>query len=95
MGTLYQRLKAVMKPEDISSHESDLYVRWTPEAQAVINEWRRENGLMDGWGLCSWFTNQVEGGTWIDIPFAFDPFWEKTIGRVDPFASAPATIELQ
>jgi len=74
MPTLYQRLKAVMKPEDISNHESDLYVRYTPEAQAVIEQYKKEHRLF-GWGLCSFFTNQVEGGRWIDIPFAYDPYW--------------------
>lgn len=23
------------------------------------------------------FKNQVEGGLWYDVPFAFDPFWER------------------
>jgi len=73
--SLYQRLQSAMRPGDISSHYSDLYVRYTPEAAAVIAEWKQEKQLT-GWGMCSFFTNQVEGGRWIDIPFAFDPYWE-------------------
>ena len=76
MKSLYERLAATMKPEDIGNHYSDLLVRWTPESEAIINQWRKENDLVRGWGLCSFFTNQVEGGRWIDIPFAFDPYWQ-------------------
>jgi hypothetical protein len=74
MPTLYERLSARLKPEDITSHYSDLYVRYTPEAKAIIDQYRSENNL-SGYGLCSFFTNRVEGGIWIDIPFAFDPYW--------------------
>lgn len=72
--TLYQRLTEAGC--ETSNHESDLYVRYDDTAKTIIDEYRKENGLT-GWGLCSFFTNQVEGGRWIDIPFAFDPFWER------------------
>jgi hypothetical protein len=74
MTTLYERLTERIDAKDISSHYSDLYVRYTPEAKQIIDEYKRENDLR-GWGLCSFFTNHIEGGTWIDVPFAFDPYW--------------------
>jgi hypothetical protein len=72
---LYDRLKAVMKPEDMAHHYSDLYVRYTPAAAKVIDDYRKENNLMSGWGLCTFFTNQVEGGRWIDLPFFYYPYF--------------------
>jgi len=74
MKTLHERLTDAGC--EIGNHYSDLYVRYTPEAAAIIDEWRKDNGLTSGWGMCSFFTNQVEGGRWIDIPFAFDPYWK-------------------
>jgi hypothetical protein len=48
---------------EIDSHESDLYVKATLVA---------ESGR-----LRSFFTHQVTGETWIDVPFAYLPWWEK------------------
>lgn len=69
--TLYADLVAAGCKVD--SHESDLYVEATPKARAII----RAHGSI---GIP--FTNQAPdgpGGTWLEIPFAYAPFWEKTI----------------
>jgi hypothetical protein len=55
-----------------ASHYSDLYLPCTPE---VIELLARHGKHVDGWNV-SRFTNQVEGGTWLDVPFAYKPYWD-------------------
>ena len=68
MQTLYERAKAAEL--DIDNHESDLYLKDTPEAQTIIKDWQKASGLD---GCITYFKD--EGVQWIDIPFMFDPFW--------------------
>lgn len=75
MKSLYQRL--VDAECQIDSHESDLYVKATPEARAIVQQYREENGLTNGWGLGGPFTSQIDGQVWIDLPFFYEPFWTK------------------
>lgn len=63
--SLYKQLVAA--GAEINNHFSDLYVRWTPEAMKLVQDSKKS---------FSFFTNQVAGGTWIDVPFAYDPYWE-------------------
>lgn len=53
-----------------ASHESDLYL---PDTSAV-----RDILVKHPAWLCNIerFKNRVEGGSWIDVPFAYDPWWE-------------------
>jgi hypothetical protein len=53
---------------EIDSHESDLYVRDTPAARTILQFHGK-----------SWqaFRSQVDGLIWLDVPFAYEPFWEK------------------
>ena len=50
------------------SHYSDLYIPATEETRAILK-------------ACDCITfrpfrNQVEGGTWYDVPYAYLPYWE-------------------
>ena len=73
-GSLYQQLKALGLKEGrgadcgIDHHESDLYVLSTPETRAFV----KASGLAH-----SSFRNNIDGRTWIDVPFAYDPFWAR------------------
>lgn len=53
----------------IGNHYSDLYLRDTPEARALIAE------------LCTLkpvpFVDQTTGERALDVPFHFDPYWEQ------------------
>lgn len=69
---VYEKLVAVMKPEDIDHHESDLYVRWTNASEKVLEECGKGSGL---W--VESFRDQITGKLWFDIPFAYTPFWEE------------------
>lgn len=71
MKSLYDRLKSAGC--ELDSHESDLYVRATPEARRIIKEYEAETG----WTLsASGFTHQVKKEFWLDVPFMFSPWWE-------------------
>lgn len=56
---------------EVDSHESDLYVKASPAASAILRRYpvQQSNAL--------YFWNQVAGGMWIDVPFAYDPWWER------------------
>jgi hypothetical protein len=66
MASLYKDLVRARIPTD--HHESDLYVLDTPEARKTINKY--------GYKFTT-FTSDIDGKRWIDVPFAYEPFWEK------------------
>lgn len=68
--TLYQICKAKGLPLD--NHESDLYVQDSPEAVEAV----RATGHS-----FSRFLNKIDGKVWLDIPFAYDPWWEDRVRR--------------
>jgi hypothetical protein len=49
------------------NHESDLYIPVTQETLDLVNHFGHRPET---------FTNQVEGGVWFDVPFAYSPWWE-------------------
>ena len=69
-ATLYERAKAAELEMD--NHESDLYLKDTPEARRIVGEWQAATGID---GSITYF--RCDGAQWIDIPFMFDPFWPK------------------
>lgn len=66
--SFYKTLKGLVPPEQIDHHASDLYVLDTPVARLVIRQFGRES---------SGFTSQIDGKRWLDVPFAYEPFWTK------------------
>lgn len=54
------------------SHESDLYVLVTPDSSRIVKA--------SGWSR-STFVSQIDGKLWFDLPFAFEPFWDR-VARV-------------
>jgi hypothetical protein len=66
--TIYEEM--VKLGVEIDNHSSDLYVPANPETRAILE--KREN-----WTSVSIFIHQVHNKQWYDVPFAFDPFWEK------------------
>jgi hypothetical protein len=74
-ASLYDKLKAA--GQQLDHHQSDLYVRWTPEADAII----RAHGGPEAKNARA-FTG-TDGLRWIDIPFAYDPFWRRRTQRTE------------
>ena len=66
--SFYQTIKDLVPAGFIDHHESDLYVRDTPMVRAVIRQFGRESSA---------FTSKVDGHRWLDVPFAYEPFWDK------------------
>lgn len=50
-----------------ANHYSDLYLPDTVEVRQLLKECGKAG---------SPFVNQVEGGIWLDVPFAYLPYWE-------------------
>lgn len=53
---------------EIDHHESDLYIRDTDQARQICREldWRFTP-----------FTADDGSGKWLDVPFAYAPYWEE------------------
>jgi hypothetical protein len=66
--SFYETIKGLVPASFIDHHESDLYVRDTPLVRAIVRQFGRES---------RGFTSDVDGQRWLDIPFAYEPFWEK------------------
>lgn len=65
---IYAAAVATLPAEDIDHHNSDLYLRRTPEAKALVD--RLENKA-----LLSTFRDP-SGAVWYELPFCFSPYWE-------------------
>ena len=63
---------AVEQGLDRDSHASDLYLRVTPKAQALIMAYKFRSNVTT-------FKSQIDGSIWYDIPFAYQPFWERAM----------------
>lgn len=66
--TLYDAIKAAGIA--IAAHESDLYFPVTEQSTAILKQYPLKHSN------ATKFTNQVEGGIWYDVPFAYDPYWD-------------------
>jgi hypothetical protein len=53
-----------------ASHETDLYIPANDRTRKILAEFPLADANK------TTFVNQVEGGTWYDIPFAYLPAWE-------------------
>ena len=53
-----------------ANHESDLYLPCTEETRLLLMHYGHV-------ATATTFVNQVEGGRWYDVPFAYVPFWRK------------------
>lgn len=71
--TLYDAIKSA--GVEHSNHESDLYLPDTEQARTILNDFPLQKSIAER------FRNQVTGTTWIDIPFAYLPWWEKRTGQ--------------
>ena len=74
--TLYQRIAAAGIPH--ANHESDLYVPYTDQVLGMIREC--EFWIPDKIERHVFF-NQVEQAPWVEIPLAYDPWWNERIKR--------------
>lgn len=66
-GDIYAEAVRIIPASDIDHHNSDLYLRITPETKVLVN--RLNNKI-----LLSWFMD-TEGHWWYELPFCFTPYW--------------------
>ena len=67
MKSLYKQLKAAGLK--MGNHESDLHVEATAESLRIIARCEFDTTTKK-------FTNQLDGRTWYEVPFAYEPWWE-------------------
>ena len=65
--SLYEDLKAAGVETD--SHESDLFFPSTEKSRAILDRHPVQKAIA---GKC-----RSEGKPWIEVPFAFDPYWAR------------------
>ena len=63
---LYKDVVALGIPH--TNHYSDLYLPNTDQVRGLLKKHDKRG---------SPFQNQVEGGTWLDVPFAYEPYWDE------------------
>ena len=68
-NTIYAAAVAALPACDIDHHASDLYIKRTPAAVALVER-------LDSTVLLSVFRSQIDGRIWYELPFCFTPFWE-------------------
>ena len=68
-STIYAAAVAVLPACDIDHHNSDLYIKRTPEAEALIDR-------LNNRALLSTFRSPFDGCLWYELPFCFTPYWE-------------------
>lgn len=66
--TLYEKLQADGIPTD--NHESDLYFQWSGKAMRIAAEFPVQMRI------ATTFMSGRDGRLWVDVPFAFDPWWD-------------------
>jgi len=54
----------------IGHHESDLYIEDSPKAREILKRHKMPAK-----------TFRSEGASWLDVPFMYDPFWNKKARR--------------
>lgn len=74
--TLYEKVIAAGIPaKDIDSHESDLYLAVTEQTSKLLTE----HGALKHIKI---FVSHMDGRRWFDIPFMYQPFWDKKQANV-------------
>lgn len=69
--TVYQELIAAGC--EVDHHESDLYVKATPEARKILRKHDKSESATSPLNLRAFIS---EGALWFDVPFRYDPWWE-------------------
>ena len=70
-STIYAAAVAVLPACDIDHHASDLYLKRTPAAVALV-------ARLDNLVLLSVFRDS-DGVAWYELPFCFIPYWENPV----------------
>lgn len=75
-ASLYEAL--ILAGIEVENHESNLYFPRTEQTLAILKQFPLQKANAET------FTNQAtphKGEAWIDVPFAYKPFWDKVNER--------------
>lgn len=67
MKSLYDELVEINA--ELDHHESDLYVKVTPEVRKIVKEYKKAHPV-------SVYSFVWENALWFDIPFYYQPYWD-------------------
>jgi len=70
--TIYEACKA--EGIETDNHESDLYIPATYRTRELLKKYGKRGEA---------FTSQIDGTRWYDVPFSFDPFWDRVARRAE------------
>ena len=73
MPTIYELLRDAGC--EIDSHQADLYVKATPKALEVLANYNDRHESNCYKLTISLFPSAIDGTNWIEIAFAYDPWW--------------------
>ena len=69
MRDIYEKAVAILPPDHIDHHETDLYIKISPESCALVSDYEFRNQVET-------FLSPLDNCLWFDIPFAYSPTWE-------------------
>ena len=67
---IYYQAVQRMSPDEVSHHESDLYLKQTPISNELIAKYPYKNNVTT-------FRSQIDNSIWFEIPFAYTPVWKE------------------
>jgi hypothetical protein len=67
--SIYTEMVAAGVP--IESHFSDMYAPINDITTGIVNRYKCHGGNVET------FISQLDDKLWYDVPFAYDPYWEK------------------
>ena len=76
-GNICELAMKILPKEDIDHHESDLYIRKTPESTKLINKMEHK-----ACGLLTTFrSNIAPHDIWYELPFCYNPWRVEKLGN--------------
>lgn len=74
MTNIYDRAVKEMKPEEIDHWQTDLYLKVAPVSRQLVKEYEFNNHI-------TVFESNLGDDLWYDIPFAYNPEWERRLNH--------------
>ena len=68
--SIYKKAVELMNGEEIAHHESDLYLKKNEVSTNLLSSYQFRYNVRT-------FVSNIDRTVWFDIPFAYDPFWER------------------
>jgi hypothetical protein len=79
MSSIYQKAIALEIPTD--QHESDLYMPVNNLSRRLVKEYEHRQNVTT-------FKSQIDGQLWYEVPFAYDPWWDRANSQIDQWTSS-------